>query len=408
MKKFLVFLISMLFFASGCVSQDSSIRIKYSTWGSKSEIVAIKELIAAFEKENPNIKVDLIHIPDNYFQKLHLLIASNLAPDVIFINNLNAKLYVEAQKFLPLTSYFEKSENLKTEDFLDKAFIPFSEKGAIFAVPRDISNLVVYYNKDLFDKYNIPYPNDNWTMNDFLKTAQRLTNPEHFGVGFEDNSLFWLPFLWSNGGGILSDDLSEIILTEPASIEALQFYADLRNKYNVAPKKHEQASLTTSQLFLHEKVAMHLCGRWCGLTYKNNAAFNWDVTKFPSGKNGSVVGLDASGWAISADSSYKDEAWKFIEFMASDKSIAKFTEEGLILPSKKQVANSNIFLNPPPENAKVFITAIEDSKSTPVNSKYSEILDILNESLEPLFNGKITAEEAINSNLRAKLEKLIK
>lgn len=402
MKRLIFLIFLCMFFISACTKKDGRVEITYSTWGSQTEIQTIKQIIKDFEHEYPEIKIKLLHIPDNYFQKLHLLVASDLSPDVIFVNNLNARIYITANKFEPIT--------LKSEDFTGNSLLPFSFKGKIYAVPRDVSNLVVYYNKDLFDKYKVSYPTQNWTLTEFLEKAQELTididkdgKTDIFGFGFEKNSLYWLPFLFSNNGGIISQDEKEIILNKPQSIEALQFYADLRNKYHIAPKADEQASLTTSQMFLQEKTAMHLCGRWCSQTYKKNANFNWDIAKFPTGKNGSVVGLDGSGWAISSTSKHKIEAKKFIDFMSSYKSVKFMTEGGLIFPALKEVAYSSAFRTPPPQNTNVFFDTLKSSESTPISSKYAEINDILNTELEPLFEGEKNAKEVVTDNLIKKL-----
>ena len=67
--------------------KDSRETLQFASWGSKSEVAIIKPILAEFARENPEIKIDFMHIPQNYFQKIHLLFASNTAPDVIFINN---------------------------------------------------------------------------------------------------------------------------------------------------------------------------------------------------------------------------------------------------------------------------------------------------------------------------------
>ena len=409
---FFTLLILLLLLLSACTKGNTDYeKITFSTWGSKSEIATVKSLINKFEKENPDIKVELIHVPDNYFQKLHLLIASNLAPDVMFVNNLNSRIYIDAGKFEPLNDYLNSSEKLSQSDFVPKALEPMTYNGSVYAVPRDVSNMLIYYNKAIFDKYSVPYPDNNWTKEDFFKTAISLTKDTNndgktdiFGFGFEKNSLFWLPFLLSDGGGIISYDEKEIILGEKNSIDALQFYIDLRNKYHVAPKADEQASLTTSQLFMQGKVAMHLCGRWCSLTYKNNADFDWDVVTFPKFKKGSVTGLDASGWAISSSSENKKAAWKFVEFMASDESSSFITKDGLIFPANKAASHSVEFTNPPPKNIQAFYDTLKNSRSTPLCIKYSEINDMLHERLEPVFDGKITAEKALDKEFINRLK----
>ena len=93
---------------SGCTPKTTKTAIKFSSWGSESEIAIIKPLLKEFEDQNPDIKVEFLHIPKNYFQKLHLLVASNLTPDVVFINNLNGPLYAENNIFLDLSNYLKK------------------------------------------------------------------------------------------------------------------------------------------------------------------------------------------------------------------------------------------------------------------------------------------------------------
>ena len=91
---FLGILIALLY-CTACTKLPEKTVIKYSSWGGESEISILTPMLAEFERQNPDIKVEFIHIPKNYFQKLHLLVASNLAPDVIFINNLNGVVYAK-------------------------------------------------------------------------------------------------------------------------------------------------------------------------------------------------------------------------------------------------------------------------------------------------------------------------
>lgn len=410
MNKFskLLILIFALVSLAGCSSKSHQTKIKFSSWGSESEIAVIKPLLKEFENKNPDIKVEFIHIPKNYFQKLHLMVASNLTPDVVFINNLNGTLYAENKVFLDLSDYLKNDDTLTEKDFFPQALKAFTYKGLFYAIPRDISNLVVYYNKSIFDRYNVPYPHENWTFAEFIQTCRKLTKDlngdgkiDQFGISFEEAPLFWLPYLWSNGGGVLSKNLDSIIINKPQSIEALQFYADLRNKYHVAPTKSEAGSATMAQLFMQEKIAMHISGRWSTPRYRKDIAFKWDIAKFPRSKEGSIVDCDTSGWAISSSSRHPNEAWRLIKFLASKKSVENFTQSGLIVPARIDVANSEVFLNKDmsPRNSKVFVDIIPGSIPTPVTENYQEITDILNTSLEPLWNGKNTAKEVVNANL---------
>ncbi len=421
--KIIICLFSCTYLLTGCVKKSDKTVVQFASWGSQSEIAILKPILANFEQQNPDIKVDFVHIPQNYFQKIHLLFASNLAPDVIFINNLYLPIYANAG----LLEEVWKVGGLEDwhDVFFKKSLEALSYNGKLYAIPRDVSNLVIYYNKDLFNRYNVPLPNKYWTFKDFLITAQKLTKDTNgdgktdvWGVSFEETpALFYLPYLMSQGGGILSDDLKTVIIDSPESKKGLQFYSDLRNKYHVAPTKAESASATMAQMFLQGQIAMQLSGRWLVPKYREDAIFDWNVINFPAGDKGSVVPLDASGWAIAKSSKHKKEAMRLIEFLASKESSEKFTQSGLIVPARIDVAKGE-FLNTPhpqplsrkgrgenssngltlphpqrgrknsnkPKNAKVFIDIIKTAKPTPVSTNYSEILDDINKKTNYLFN----------------------
>ena len=376
----LVIFFSAVVFA-GCAPKDNRTVIQFASWGSKSEIDILKPLLTDFEKENSEIKVDFMHIPQNYFQKIHLLFASNTAPDVIFMNNLNLPVYANAGVLEDLSAY-------RSQEFYPQALEALSWQGKLYAIPRDVSNLVVYYNKDLFRKYGVKFPQENWTMDDFLKTAQALTHRPHvFGVSFEEDLLFYLPYMMSEGGGVLSDDLSHDITKSPQSQKGLKFYADLRKKYHAAPLASESASATMAQMFLQGRLAMLVSGRWLVPKYREEAQFDWDIAQFPAGDAGSIVPLDASGWAVAKASGHKQEAIKLILFLSSKENIEKMTQSGLIVPARIDAANSKYFLDSKkPESAKVFLDVIKTSKPTPVSVNYNEVTDRMKEYTEKLFN----------------------
>ena len=357
--------------------------IQFASWGSKSEVEILKPLLDEFEHQNPDIKIEFIHIPQNYFQKIHLLFASKKAPDVIFLNNQYLPVYANAGLLREFTdSDFDK------EEFYPQSLDALSWDGSVYAVPRDISTLVIFYNKDIFKDKNVPYPHSGWTMEEFLQSAQKLTSlPDVFGISFEEDVLFYLPYLMSFGGGILSDDLTSDISNTPESKAGLQFYADLRSKYHVAPLKSESASATMAQMFLQGRLGMYLSGRWIVPKFREEAFFDWDVAEFPKGSAGSVTPLDASGWAVSAQSKNPQAALKLVKFLSSKEAIEKFTESGLIVPAREDVALSEKFLDgQKPYNSRAFIDSVNNAKPTPVSVDYRIILDKTKAQNEYIFN----------------------
>lgn len=408
MKKILLFIIIIssaiwLFTAISKHTEDTRTTIKFSSWGSQSEIALLIPLLKDFEKKNPDIKVDFIHIPQNYFPKLHLLFASNLAPDVVFINNHYAPKYVKAGLLEDLTPYIEQ------EKYFTKSLDCFTFDKKIYAIPRDISNLVIYYNKDIFKKYSIKEPASDWTMEDFLRTTltlKNISNGKIMPVSYETDPIFWLPYVYSNGGSLL-DKNGALNISDKKFLDSVDLYAAMANKYNIAPKKSDSASLTMAQLFLQERLAMHLSGRWLVPKYRSEAKFDWDIAPFPKGKAGSIVNIDASGYALSKNSKHKDESIKFIKYISSQESLNSLAQSGLIVPARKDSAYSDTFLDKSkkPKNAYVFLKTIETGRTTNVNENYQQITDRLNSALEPVFLGQKKAGDVITRRLLIELSR---
>ncbi|MBR1425430.1 sugar ABC transporter substrate-binding protein [bacterium] len=360
--------------------------VQFASWGSESELKILKPLIENFQKENPQIHVEFLHIPQNYFQKIHLLFASNTAPDVIFINNQYLPVYANAGVLEDLSGY---EEEFQFDDFYKKSLESLKWNGKIYAVPRDVSNLIVFYNKNIFNKSGIKYPSSDWNFDNFLLTAQKLTDNDVFGVSFEETPLLYLPYLTSNGGWSRDDTENYFVkdvLSRPENKFGLDFYANLRKKYHVAPKRDEVASATMAQMFLQERIGMYISGRWMVPKFREEAKFDWDVVEFPKGRKGSIVPMDASGWAIAKASKHKQEAIKLVRYLSGANSSYEFTRSGLIVPARIDISKSAFLDGKRPKNAQAFLNIIETSVPTPVTVNYREIIDDLKKRTEYLFN----------------------
>lgn len=414
----LILLLSGLFaWGTGCSRKaaDERVTIKLSAWGSAEETAVLKSLIQQFEKQHPRIQVELLHIPENYFQKLHILIAGGLTPDVMFVNSLSFPVYAQNNILLPLEEPLNDGQSpLSDRVFFEPALKALRWNGRLYAIPRDVSNLVVFYNQDLFQQAEVSLPRPDWTLEEMLALGKKLTRDtdgdgirDRFGVSFfAKPPLFWLPFVWSRGGELFNPDLTQVRLTEPKAIEALQFYVDLRNRWHVAPTRKEVGSASMSQLFLQGDLAMLISGRWSVPVLRQQATFRWDVAPFPKGEAGSVVGIDASGYAIAKESKHPKESWALVAFLSSVEAQEAFSESGLIVPARQDVAQSPRFLEPPPLHGRYFIDAVAGGSPTHVPARWNEIAEELGLALEPVWEGTQQAEPAIRA-VAPKIERLL-
>ncbi len=399
MKKLLLYLliiVFVLFFSFVKKTEDETKTvIRFSSWGSQTETAILKKVIEEYERENINIKIDFIHIPQNYFQKIQLLFASGLEPDVVFLNNKNIQMYINANLLEDVSMIINK------DSFYDEALECFSKNGKIYAVPRDISNLVIFYNKSILK--NKPKFDDFSEFISFLKT---LKSDKYYAINYEEDSLFWSYYLASNGGGLLSDDKKSLLINSNETIDAIKIYSDLINKYNVVPNKAQVGSKTSAQMFINGELAMYLGGRWMVPKFREVITFDWDILMFPANMNKKLY-IDASGWALTKKAKNKKEALEFIEYLSSDKIIGELAQTGLIIPAKRYVAEEIIGKEQIPLNSKIFIKMLDNTKPTPVNENYSTINDIITQNVISILSGESTFEDVFDKKTITKLESLL-
>lgn len=354
LKKILILFICVFIFCGCCEKKDVE-EISFASWGSVTEVKILKNVIKNFEKENPNIKINFIHIPQNYFQKLHLLFASNSAPDVLFINNLYLPVYAN--------HLFDLTDKFNEKDFYKQSFEGLSYNKKLFAVPRDISNLIFYVNTDI-----VTLPSKDWKIEDLLEISTKIANSETFGISFEEDIYWAQPYL-AYYGEVFDENF------DPKKSKGLNFYIDLRDKYKIAPTKSQVGSSTLAQMFLDGKIAFYLSGRWLYPKISEKADFNWSVITFPNSNN--LQPCDSSGWAISKNSSHKESSLKFIKYLSSKETSKYFLETGLIVPARIEVACE---LNNLKHNEKAFLEAIEISKNIQIPLNYKKLSDKINKN----------------------------
>lgn len=380
MKKFLcsisVVLIAVL--CCACHRQDTAEKIKFATWGSKTEMDIITPIVDEYNKNN-DVKVEIVHVPQNYFQKLHLLFASNLAPDVIFINNQYLKIYQKANLLEDLSPYINKN------DYFENVISALSVDGKIYVTPRDVSSFVIFYNKDIFKKAGIKIPK-NMTMDDFYSIANKVKTYTDYGFCTELEPAYWENFVSTSGKPIFYN--GELSITDTKSLTAIQELADKINKEKIGVSKEQLVLSPCAQLFLTNKSAMFVSGRWSMPKLNSQKDFDYGVLPFPDGGSGFYIPLNASGWAVSKKSKHKNEALSFVQFISNDENIVKLTKSGLITPAKKSVANSKYF-----ENGEVFVSVIEKSTPNVVPNDYNVIIDKLNVKISSVLGGYKTVQE---------------
>ncbi len=304
------------------------------------------------------IQLDLIHIPDqdDYRQRLALDFAAGTPADVVLLNYRSYGQFAAQGALEPLGPYLDASEVIQPADFYAQALDPFHWKGVLTCIPQNLSSLVVYYDKALFDAAGLAYPADDWTWDEFLATAKALTKDidgdgqtDQFGLGTEASILRLAPFIWQNGGElvVLNEKGAPIrlALDTPAAHEAFQWFVDLQVEHHVVPNAEEEAAEDSESRFQNGRTAMYLNSRRTTPTFREITGFDWDVAALPREVEPAGV-LHSDGYCMTAAATDKDAAWTFIEFANSPEGQTIIAGTGRTVPSLVDVSTSEAFLDP--------------------------------------------------------------
>ncbi len=402
-------------------SQDSNkpVEIRVAFWGSPDEVNIITEIISRWQKVHPNIIVRLEHTPyRGYADKLLTRIAGRAAPDIICTE---VDLFVTFQSknvLLDLTPFVGGDPEFNMKDFYPQIINRFTVDNKLYAVPRDTAPFAcVYYNKKLFDEAKVPYPTDDWNMNDMLEKAKKLTKADKDGrvtqYGFY--AWAWMNFVYSFSGSLVDDVKNPKVCTlnSRESEEGLQFYSDLINKYKVQPSVTAMTNMAmgVQGMFMTGRLAMFASGIWETPGLRKVQDFDWDVVMFPKGPTGKRgFGTGGSGYCILKETKHPKEAFEVIKALSGKEAQMALAETGLVQPAMMSIAMSNLWANDGkvPYNKKMLDSAMKYVIYDPFTPAWREAKEMyIIPELDLLFGGKKTAEQAVAAFIN-KVNDLIK
>ena len=204
---------------------DGRVHITYSFWGNQTEAEAVQKSLNEYNQSQDKVFVEPMQIPnEEYTQTLVNYAIANKLPDCGMVNE-NAVLYFSRNGVMADVSDMFAGEELQPMDC-----ITFKDAGVPVGYSSSNEILILYYNKDMFDAANEPYPSADtpYTWDEFVAVAKRLTfdeNGKHPGEeGFDPekivqygafvNNWTWQMEVWalSNGGAWFSEDGKQCLI----------------------------------------------------------------------------------------------------------------------------------------------------------------------------------------------------
>jgi len=367
----------------------------------------LADLIAQFEKENPGIHVVEEVLPastDEQHQFYVLNLAAGAADfDVLDMDVIWVPEFARAGWLADLTAAVPREQLAPLHaaalraDWLE---------GKLYGVPWFVDAGVLYYRKDLLEKYGRAPPE---TYPELLATAQHVLAQERDprlvgfvwqGLQYEGLVCAALEFVRGNGGDVV-DAQGRPTLTQPATLEALHFMRALVAEHGVTPP------LVTT---LNEEAARHIFQGGRAVFMRNwpyarrlleeegsPVAGRVGVTlipHFPAAQSAPTLGGFHLG--VNRNSPHKDEAVKFLRFM-----VRYEVQKQILLRVGVLAAHREIYRDPEVLAAlphlRDLLPALERVQPRPVTPYYLMLSQILQPELSAAVAGIRTPEQAVES-----------
>lgn len=407
--------------------QTGPVTLQYGYYASEPEAAIWNKLCEDFSRQSGRITVEPYRTnPDgDHFTRMNTLLAAGSESEVMMWTTKNLAAWAVKDTFLPLDEYVKRSRTYKKEDIFPLEWSKNVYRGKVLALALTHSPLVIFYNKDVFARAGVAEPphkwdDPRWTWEALLETARRLSKvgaaPEQSTFGYDNGDSWWSvqPFIWSNGGELLSKDHTKVQIDTRPVVEAFQWVADLRLRHKVNPTADDRRLTQggTNGMLFAGKLGMLGAITSTAPTLAAQKDLNWDIAPTPRRTTQPWTRNPQLNITISKNNGAKkaDDSWQLIEYLAGETGQRAMAELHRGLPANRKVAHSEVWLTPgATQDWKVFVDAAEKF-SHPEHEiiKFPEMDRLIADTYQKeLLTGKSSATQ-MAAAIKPQLEDLIR
>jgi len=399
----LIFVILMLVVSVGCgkgpVEKRTVIRF-FNPQGLPEEIEIMHEIAGKFEEDNPDIKVKIESggRPD----KVLVEMAGGSPPDVYLAWTEIAPVAAK-NALLELDEYVQKYQ-LDLDEYFSFAVDFSTYNGKLYSLPVNMHIPVVFYNKDMFERSGIPYPDGSWAWDDYYRIAKELTR-DFDGNGRRDQFGTHLaslnPWLLPNRGYVIDIRNKSVNIRSKEAIETLEF----------AYKLHRDCCPTLSEMktfggvgevdpFRAGRLGMLMQTAAYVSIFSEIKDFRWDIVPLPVPPHGQRINIVSGDYlAIPKGAKHPEEAFRFVKYYCGKEGMEILASHKRFILSYKQAAYKSFV--PPPENMNCLRSIIEEPYAFDLlhgqaDTGWYEIIDSFYRGWQLILLGETDFDEGIN------------
>jgi multiple sugar transport system substrate-binding protein len=268
---------------------------------------------ASFEAIVPDVEIVIEQAADN-FESMRAF--QDDSPDLMDSGGMG--LFNHSEMFLDLMAYVRSTPGLEADLHVGMMRVA-AQDGRLLALPMDVSVPLILYKKACFDAAGIPYPTEEWTWDEAMEMASRLTLrdeegvAEQFGFATGPDIEYYEPFIMRNGGRYIAVDGSTArgCIDSEATVEAFRSVIDMYRKHHACRKPGEPSKAGHP----HQGFAL-VCGfTWfTGGLEANGLSDQYGIVglpRMPGGADANMIYMGGCG--ITAKSQQPDLAWAFLK-----------------------------------------------------------------------------------------------
>lgn len=240
--------------------------------------------------------------------------------------------------------FIELEPDLTVDEFYAHSVAAFQWEGRLWALPGTASPQVTFYNKQLFDEAGVPYPQLDWTWDDFAAQADLLTSRDENQYGFLDQPFdsqdvaplsLLFPVVVSRVG---SPDAFPLPFDDPRVVDAVAWYFDMMPGTDLSLLSAEERG----NLIEEGKVAM-----WTDLTrradyYVPDLSYEVGMAPVPGGETRAAA-VAYLGYFISEETQHPEASWEWVKFLSTSLVPQEYGGRGWGIPTFRPLVESTHF-----------------------------------------------------------------
>lgn len=388
--------LALLVLLASC-SQRRADQVVLHFWAMGREGEVVRELLPAFERAHPEIRVEIQQSPWLSAQeKLLTAFAGDVTPDLCQLGNTWVPQFAALGALAPLDARVAASKSIARSDYFDGIWESNRIGPTLYGLPWYVDTRVLYYRKDLLAQAGFDKPPRTWNEWNQMLAALKQRAPQNFGVLLPLNEFEPLLMLALQQKEELLRDGGRYGNFRSAEFRrTLTYYVEMfRNQW--APKVSNTQISNVWDEFGKGYFSFYISGPWNIAEFKKRLppelAQSWSTAPLPgpNGPGASIAG--GSSLVVFKASRHQKEAWQLIEYLSQPEVQRRFYElTGNLPPRRSGWEGTALAVDP---HAAAFRDQLERAKSPPKVPEWERIGTELRLVTESLVAGEITVDQA--------------